>query len=116
VFQAAPGLVRSAHSAGATITEKDTGGTLSYKVGSQFKVDAPHPGDVFVIPPPTFNPKILRMTARQDPPEPGKPGRVVFTFTVIRPGQTTLLVRYFNPDDKEAPQVQILRVTINAVR
>ncbi|MBM4284477.1 MAG: protease inhibitor I42 family protein [Deltaproteobacteria bacterium] len=102
--------------AAEVITEKDAGRTFPFKMGAQFKVDAPHPGDVFVLKKPAFDPKILKLTGRQDPPTPGQPGRVIFTFTVVGAGQTTLRVTYFNPDDKEAPPVEVLRVTVKAGR
>jgi len=112
----APGTVQWAWGAPEVITEKDTGRTFQYKIGTTFQVDASHPGDVFVVQKPAFNPKVLKLGGRQDPPEPGKPGRVIFTFDAVGAGQTGIVIKYFNPDDKEAPPVEILRVSIKVVR
>lgn len=111
-----PAMAPWAWGAADVITEKDTGRKFEYKIGAKFQVDAPHPGDVFVVRKPAFNSKVLKLVGRQDPPEPGKPGRVIFTFEAAGAGQTGIVINYFNPDDKEAPPVEILQVNIKIVR
>lgn len=103
-----------------TLSEKDSGRTVTLRVGDQLLVNLRNPGDGgYAVLPPVFDHKILTFLSRQDIPPPRRPtplmgdfGRIAFTWEARTPGETDLTVNIARPWEKTRPPEQFLRVHI----
>ena len=103
------------------LTEKDSGGTLTAKVGEQFTVSlesnpttgyawsfaAPYDEDVLVLSSDRFaNPEEKELV--------GAPGRRILTFSIVGPGKSGIRLEYKRPWERNARPARVFQLLLFA--
>jgi predicted secreted protein len=105
--------LQAAPAATHTFTEKDSGRTVTLKVGDRLRLNLRNPGDGgYSVLPPRYSDKVLTLLSREDLPPVKRPqplmgdfGRIVFTWQARQPGSTAVTVNIARPWEKnKAPQ------------
>jgi inhibitor of cysteine peptidase len=114
LFQATP---VQAGSADLTLTEKDSGRTVTLQVGEKLLLNLRNPGDGgYNVLPPVFDAAILTFLSRRDlppsRPRPGDFGRLAFTWQARQPGETDLTVNIARPWEKAKAPAQYVKIRV----
>jgi hypothetical protein len=115
VFFSTIGLAWAA--APLTLTEKDSGKTLTLPVGQQLVVDLRLGAGQYVLAP-EFDPSVLALVGQSLQSTSGPQGassRVVYEFLVQQGGQTELVIAAKGSGDKEGQTAPLLKVKIMAI-
>jgi len=118
IFQAVSVRVAPAD---VTLTEMDSGRTVTMKVGERLLLNLRNPGaGGYNVLPPVFNTAILTFLSRRDlppkQPRTGDFGRLEFTWQARQPGETEVTVNIARPWEKtKAPEQYVkIRVRVRA--
>jgi len=103
-----------------TLTEKDSGRTVTLKVGDQLLLNLRNPASGgYTTLAPTYDAKILTLLSRQDIPPEKRPtprlgdfGRLEFTWEARQPGETAVTVNIARPWEKDKPPEQFVRIQV----
>jgi len=114
LFQATP---LQAGPADLSLTEKDSGRTVTLPVGEKLSLNLRNPGDGgYNVLPPEFDAAILTFLSRRDlpprQPRPGDFGRLAFTWQARQPGETDLTVNIARPWEKAKAPVQYVKIRV----
>lgn len=112
--------VQAASSATHTLTEKDSGRTVTMRVGEKLRLDLRNPASGgYTTLAPTYDAKILTLLSRQDLPPEKRPtpllgdfGRLEFIWEAKEPGETALTVNIARPWEKDKPPEQYVRIRV----
>ena len=112
--------VQAAPSATYTLTEKDSGRTLTLKVGDKLRLNLRNPGDGgYAVLAPVYDHKLLTLLSRQDLPPEKRPrplmgdfGRLEFIWEAKEPGETAVTVNIARPWEKGKPPEQFVRLRV----
>lgn len=102
------------------LTEKDTGTTVTLRVGEHLILDLRNPASGgYTQISPDYDPAVLKMLSRkQVPPQPApKPrlgdfGRIILKWQAENPGETELIVRISRPWEKGKSPLPYVRLKV----
>jgi predicted secreted protein len=108
--------VQSAPAAHA-LTEKDSGRTVTLKVGETLLLDLRNPGSGgYKVLPPVYDGEILTLLSRRELPptqsRPGDFGRIEFVWQGRRAGDTEVTVNIARPWEKHKPPEKFWKVRV----
>jgi len=114
IFQAVS--VRAAP-AEVTLTEMDSGRTVTLQVGEKLLLNLRNPGDGgYNVLPPIFDAAILTFLSRRDlpprQPRPGDFGRLEFTWQARQPGETVVTINIARPWEKAKAPEQYVKIRV----
>jgi predicted secreted protein len=112
--------LRAAPAATHTLTEKDSGKTVTLKVGERLRLNLRNPGDGgYAVLPPVYDHQVLTLLSREDIPPEKRPlplmgdfGRIAFTWEARQPGTTGVTVNIARPWEKTKPPEQFLQIRV----
>ena len=112
--------VQVASAATYTLTEKDSGRTVTLQVGDKLLLDLRNPASGgYNTLAPAYDAKILTLLSRQDLPPEKRPkplagdfGRLEFTWEAKAPGETAVTVNIARPWEKDKPPEQYVRIRV----
>ena len=112
--------VQAASPATYTLTEKDSGRTVTLKVGERLLLNLRNPASGgYTTLAPTYDAKILTLLSRQDIPPEKRPtpllgdfGRLEFIWEAKEPGETAVTVNIARPWEKDKPPEQYVRIRV----
>ena len=112
-----PGPPVQAAPAAVTLTEKDSGRTVTLKVGESLVLNLRNPASGgYNVLPPALDDKILTFMYRRDlaPKKalPGDFGRLEFTWQARQPGDTEVTVNIARPWEKDKPPEQFVKIRV----
>lgn len=116
--------VQAASAATYTLTEKDSGRTVTMRVGEKLRLDLRNPASGgYTTLAPTYDATILTLLSRQDLPPEKRPkplmgdfGRLEFTWEARAPGETAVTVNIARPWEKDKPPEQYVRIRVRVGR
>lgn len=116
--------VQAAPPATYTLTEKDSGRTVTLKVGDKLLLNLRNPASGgYTTLAPTYDAKILTLLSRQDLPPEKRPtplmgdfGRLEFTWEAKAPGETAVTVNIARPWEKDQPPEQFVKIRVRVGR
>ncbi len=102
---------------GLTLTEKDSGRTVTLKVGETLLLSLRNPGSGgYQALPPVFDAGVLTLLSQRDQaplkPRPGDFGCLEFTWQARRPGATEVTVNIARPWEKNKPPEQFFMIRV----
>lgn len=109
--------IQAASSNTLTLTEKDSGRTVTLKVGEKLLLNLRNPGSGgYNVLPPAFDAEILAFLHRRDIPPtqsmPGNFGRIEFAWEARKPGDTEVAVNIARPWEKDKPPEQFVKIRV----
>jgi predicted secreted protein len=112
--------VQAASSATYTLTEKDSGRTVTMRVGEKLRLDLSSPASGgYTTLTPTYDAKILTWWSRQDLPPEKRPtpllgdfGRLEFIWEAKAPGETAVTVNIARPWEQDQPPEQYVKIRV----
>lgn len=115
-----PSALVQAAPAAITLTEKDSGRTLTLKVGETLVLNLRNPGSGgYNVLPPVYDGEILALLSRKDIPPEKRPqplmgdfGRIEFTWEARQPGATEVTVNIARPWEKTTPPAQFMKIRV----
>lgn len=115
-----PSALVQAAPAALTLTEKDSGRTLTLKVGETLVLNLRNPGSGgYNVLPPVYDGEILALLSRKDIPPEKRPqplmgdfGRIEFTWEARQPGATEVTVNIARPWEKTKPPEQFMKIRV----
>ncbi|MCX5892958.1 MAG: protease inhibitor I42 family protein [Deltaproteobacteria bacterium] len=115
-----PSALVQAAPAAITLTEKDSGRTLTLKVGETLVLNLRNPGSGgYNVLPPVYDGEILALLSRKDIPPEKRPqplmgdfGRIEFTWEARQPGTTEVTVNIARPWEKTKPPEQFMKIRV----
>jgi predicted secreted protein len=116
--------VPAAPSATYTLTEKDSGRTLTVKVGDKLLLNLRNPASGgYTTLAPAYDAKILTLLSRQDLPPEKRPtplmgdfGRLEFTWEARAPGESAVTVNIARPWEQDKPPEQFVKIRVRVGR
>jgi len=105
------------------LTEKDTGRTVTLRVGERLTLNLRNPaGGGYTVVTPVFDQRVLKLLSREtQPPEAATPpqtadfGRLVFHFEAAAPGDTDLTVKISREWEKGKPPLDYVKLRVRVV-
>ena len=112
--------VQAAPPATYTLTEKDSGRTVTLKVGDKLLLNLRNPASGgYTTLAPTYDAKILTLLSRQELPPENRPtpllgdfGRLEFIWEAKEPGETAVTVNIARPWEKDKPPEQFVKIRV----
>lgn len=103
--------------AALTLTEADSGRTVTLKVGETLLLNLRNPGGGgYNVLPPVYDGEILTLLSRRDIPPaksmPGDFGRIEFVWQARQAGDTEVTVNIARPWEKTAPPKQFMKIRV----
>jgi len=100
-----------------TLTEIDSGQTVTLQVGEKLVLSLRNPGSGgYDVLSPVFDDQVLTLLSRRDIPpnrtRPGWFGRIEFTWEARRPGETGVTVNIARPWEKGQPPKQYVHLLV----
>ncbi len=100
-----------------TLTEKDSGRTVTLKVGETLLLNLRNPGSGgYQVLPPVYDGEVLTLRGRRDLPptqsRPGDFGRIEFVWQARQAGDTEVTVNIARPWEKNKPPEQFMRIRV----
>lgn len=116
--------VQTAPTATYTLTEKDSGRTVTMRVGEKLLLNLRNPASGgYTTLAPAYDAKILTLLSRQDLPPEKRPtpllgdfGRLEFTWEAKAPGETAVTVNIARPWEQDQPPEQFVRILVRVGR
>ncbi len=106
--------------AALTLTEADSGRTVTLKVGETLVLNLRNPGSGgYNVLPPVYDGEILALLSRKDIPPEKRPqplmgdfGRIEFTWEARQPGATEVTVNIARPWEQTKPPEQFVKIRV----
>jgi len=116
--------VQAAPSATYTLTEKDSGRTVTVRVGDKLLLNLRNPASGgYTVLAPAYDAKILTLLSRQDLPPEKRPmplmgdfGRLEFIWEAKEPGETAVTVNIARPWEQDKPPEQFVKIRVRVGR
>lgn len=116
--------VQAAPSATYTLTEKDSGRTVTLQVGDKLLLNLRNPASGgYTVLAPAYDAKILTLLSRQDIPPEKRPtpllgdfGRLEFIWEAKEPGETAVTVNIARPWEKGKPPEQFVQLRVQVTK
>ena len=107
--------------AALTLTEKDSGRTVTLKVGENLLLNLRNPGSGgYQVLPPVYDGEILTLLSRRDLPptqsRPGDFGRIELVWQARQAGDTEVTVNIARPWEKHKSPEQFLKIRVRVSR
>ena len=112
--------VQAAPAAVSVLTEKDSGRTVTLKVGERLRLNLRNPASGgYTVLTTAYDAKILTLLSRQDIPPAGGPtpltgdfGRIEFVWEAREPGETEVTVNIAREWEKAKPPEQFVKIRV----
>ncbi|MFI5330906.1 MAG: protease inhibitor I42 family protein [Desulfobaccales bacterium] len=112
-----PAAPLQAAPAALTLTEKDSGRTVTLKVGETLVLNLRNPGSGgYNVLPPVYDDEVLTLRSRRDlpptQPRPGDFGRIEFVWQARQAGDTEVTVNIARPWEKHKSPEQFMKIRV----
>lgn len=119
-LSAAPPPLQASAAATHSLTEKDSGRTVTLKVGDRLRLNLRNPGSGgYAVLPPLYDHQVLTLLSREDIPPEKRPqplmgdfGRIEFTWEARQPGATAVSVPIARPWEKDKPPEFFVKIQV----
>ena len=107
-----------------TLTEKDSGETVTLTVGDKLRLNLRNPASGgYTVLTPAYDANILKLSYRRDFPPEKRPqprlgdfGRIEFVWEARQPGETEVTVNIARPWEKSKPPEQFVKIRVVVVK